>query len=152
MVGSLVDSGIELKASAVLLTTWGDWLAAHPNTMVLDPNNGFYPADLYAPEWDTQSIYYPLRQQPETSFLVWGKSGRLPEKSEVLGLIVGGEAWANPAEVLRQQTVLNDTLGGSCLVVITPGDRTGSRAFQRNGQECHHQPRWYRSCRGVCCR
>ena len=101
VVGSLVDSGIKLKASSVLLTTWGDWLAAHPNTMVLDPNNGFYPADLYAPEWDTQSIYYPLRQQPETSFLVWGKSGRLPEKSEVLGLIVGGEAWANPAEVLR---------------------------------------------------
>ena len=101
MVGSLVDSGIKLKASSVLLTTWGDWLAAHPNTMVLDPNNGFYPADLYAPEWDTQSIYYPLRQQPEISFLVWGKSGRLPEKSEVLGLIVGGEAWANPAEVLR---------------------------------------------------
>ena len=101
MVGSLVDSGIKLKASSVLLTTWGDLLAAHPNTTVLDPNNGFYPADLYAPEWDTQSIYYPLRQQPETSFLVWGKSGRLPEKSEVLGLIVGGEAWANPAEVLR---------------------------------------------------
>ena len=50
MVGSLVDSGIKLKASSVLLTTWGDWLAAHLNTMVLDPNNGFYPADLYAPE------------------------------------------------------------------------------------------------------
>jgi hypothetical protein len=95
---------------------------------------GFYPVDLYAPEWDTQSIYYPLRQQPETSFPVWDKSGRLPEKSEVLGLIVGGEARAYTAEVLRQQTVLNDTLGGSCLVVITPGDRTGSRAFQRNGQ------------------
>ena len=101
MVGSLVDSAITLKVSPVLLTTWGDWLAAHPNTTVLDPNNGFYPADPYAPEWDTQSIYYPLRQQPETSFPVWGKSGRLPEKSEVLGLIVGGEAWANPAEVLR---------------------------------------------------
>ena len=88
-----------------------------------------------APEWDTQSIYYPPRQQPETSFPVWDKSGRLPEKSEVLGLIVGGEARAYPAEVLRQQPVLNDTLGGSGLVGITPGDRTGSRGFQRNGQD-----------------
>ena len=56
-----MDSGIKLKVSPVLLTTWGDWLAAHPNATVLDPNNGFYPVDLYAPEWDTQSIYYPLR-------------------------------------------------------------------------------------------
>ena len=153
MVGSLVDSWIKLKVFPVLLTTWGDWLATHPDTTVLDPNNGFYPVDLYVPEWDTQSIYYPLWQQPETSLPVWDKSGWLPEKSEVLGLIVGGEARAYPAEVLRQQPVLNDTFGGSGLVGITPGDRTGSRAFQRNGQEfATIKPRWCRSCRGVCCR
>ena len=134
VVGSLVDSGIKLEVLPVLLTTWGDWLATHPDTTVLDRDTGYYPADLYAPEWDSQSIYYSLRQQPETSFPVWNKSGRLPEKSEVLGLIVGGEVRAYPAEVLQRQPVLNDTLGGNGLVVITPGDSAGSRAFQRDGQ------------------
>ena len=33
MVGSLVDSGIKLKVSPVLLTTWGDWLAAETLTL-----------------------------------------------------------------------------------------------------------------------
>ena len=135
VVGSLVDSGIKLEVLPVLLTTWGDWLATHPDTTVLDPDTGYYPADIYSPEWDSRSIYYSLRQQPETSFPVWNKSGRLPEKSEVLGLIVGGEARAYPAEVLQQQPVLNDTLGGSGLVVITPGDNAGSRAFQTDGRE-----------------
>lgn len=133
VVGSLVDSGIKLEVLPVLLTTWGDWLATHPDTTVLDPETGYYPADLYSPEWDPQSIYHSLRQQPETSFPVWDKSGRLPEKSEVLGLIAGGEARAYPMEVLRQQPVLNDTLGGHSLVVITPGDSAGSRAYQREG-------------------
>ena len=34
---------------------------------------------------------------------------------------------------MRQQPVLNDTIGGSGLVVITPGDSAGSRAYQREG-------------------
>jgi hypothetical protein len=50
-------------------------------------------------------------------------------------LIVGGEARAYTAETLQQQPVLNDTLGGRGLVVITPGDSAGSRAFQRDGRE-----------------
>ena len=70
VVGSLVDSGIKLEVLPVLLTTWGDWLATHPDTTVLDPETGYYPADLYSPEWDPQSIYHSLRQQPETSFPV----------------------------------------------------------------------------------
>lgn len=50
VVGSLVDSGIKLEVLPVLLTTWGDWLATHPDTTVLDPETGYYPGDLYSPE------------------------------------------------------------------------------------------------------
>ena len=81
VVGELVGSGIKLKVLPVLLTTWGDWLRTHPDTTVLDAETGYYPAGLYVPEWDPQSIYYSLRQQPETSFPVWQKDNRLPEKS-----------------------------------------------------------------------
>ena len=134
VVGPLVGSGIKLELLPVLLTTWGDWLAMHPDTTVLDIDTGFYPVGLYVPEWDPQSIYHGLRQQPEASFPVWRKDDRLLEKSEVLGLIVNGEARAYPAEALRDQPVLNDSLGGRGLVVITPGDGAGARAFQRNSQ------------------
>ena len=35
VVGALVGSGIELELLPIVLTTWGDWLAAHPDTTVL---------------------------------------------------------------------------------------------------------------------
>ena len=135
VVGALVDSGIKLDVLPILLTTWGDWLAAHPDTTVLDIDTGLYRAELYVPEWEPKSIYYGLRQQSVTSFPVWQKSDRLPEKSDVLGLIVNGEVRAYPMETLRRQPVLNDSLGGRDLVVITPGNGAGARAFQRDGQE-----------------
>ncbi len=135
VVGALADSGIKLEVLPIALTTWGDWLAAHPDTTVLDIDTGLYRPDTYAPEWDPKSIYYGLRQQPVTSFPVWQKSDRLPEKSDVLGLIVNGEARAYPRETLLRQPVLNDSLGGRDLVVITPGNGTGARAFQRDGQK-----------------
>ena len=102
---------------------------------MLDIDTGLYPPALYEPEWEPQSIYYGVRQQPVTSFPVWQKSDRLPEKPEVLGLIVNGDARAYPTEILQRQPVLNDSLGGRDLVVITPGDGAGSRVFQRDGQE-----------------
>ena len=135
VVGALVGSGIKLEVQPVILTTWGDWLTTHPDTTVLDVDTGFYPAELYLPEWDPQSIYYRVRRQAASSFPVWQKSDRLPEKSHVLGLIVEGEARAYPTESLRDEPVLNDMLGGRGLVVITPGMGAGARAFRRNGQE-----------------
>ena len=135
VVGALADSGIKLEVLPILLTTWGDWLAAHPDTTVLDNDTGLYPAEAYLPEWNPESIYYGVRRQPVTSFPVWQKSDRLPEKSDVLGLTVNGEARAYPMETLQRQPVLNDSLGGRDLVVITPGDGAGARVFQRDGQE-----------------
>ena len=135
VVGALVDSGIKLDVLPILLTTWGDWLAAHPDTTVLDIDTGLYRAELYVPEWEPKAIYYGLRQQSVTSFPVWQKSDRLPEKSDVLGLIVNSKARAYPMEALQRQPVLNDSLGGRDLVVITPGNGAGARAFQRDGQE-----------------
>lgn len=135
VLGKLAHAGIKLKVLPVVLTTWGDWLASHPDTTVLDIDTGLYRPALYVPESDPQSIYYGVRQQPVASFPVWQKSDRLPEKSEVLGLNINGEARAYPRESLARQSVLNDSLGGQDLVVITPGDGTGARAYQRSGQE-----------------
>lgn len=134
-MGELADSGIKLEVLPVLLTTWGEWLAAHPDTTVLDVDTGLYPPELYLPESDPDSIYYEVRNQDVTSFPVWRKSGRLPEKSEVLGLTSNGEARAYPVAALERQPVLNDSLGGRDLVVITPTNTAGARAYQRDGRD-----------------
>ena len=81
VVGTLVDSGIKLEVQPVLLTTWGDWLTAHPDTTVLDIETGLYPQELYVPEWDPESIYYGLRIQPET-IRITGRSGEITLSAE----------------------------------------------------------------------
>ena len=48
-VGALAGSGIKLEVLPVVLTTWGDWLTAHPDTTVVDINTGF-PPERYRPE------------------------------------------------------------------------------------------------------
>ena len=135
VVGRLAGSGIKLEILPVVLTTWGDWRAAHPETTVLSPKTGLCSAETYTPEWDPQSIYFQYRQQLGTMFPVWDKSDLLPEKQEVLGLIVDGEAQAYPLDALQSQPVVNDSVGGDNLVIITLGEVGAARAYQRGNHE-----------------
>ena len=128
--GPLAGAGIRLELLPVVTTTWGEWLAAHPDTTVLAQETGLYPGRFYQPEWDDRSIYFNYRENPTTMFPVWRSSDDLPAKGQVIGLRVKGEAKAYPLEVLRADTVVNDELGGTPLVMVTVG-RIGSRAYER---------------------
>ena len=116
------------------LTTWFDWVAAHPDTLVLDNQTGVYPADFYRAESRSESAYFQYRQEPGTMFPVLQKSEELPTKSRVLGLSINGRSRAYSQAALELEPVLNDSLGGDGLVVVTPDGGTGSRAFRREGR------------------
>ena len=131
VVGSLANSGIKLEVLPVLLTTWEEWLEDHPDTTVLDVDTGLYPPEVYFPEYDQRSSYYRYREFPGTAFPVWRRSSLLGEKAQVLGLIAEGNAKAYPLELLKQQPVVNDSVGDLALVVVTGGDAGGARAYQR---------------------
>lgn len=131
VVGPLADSGIELEVLPVLLTTWREWQASHPDTTVLNINTGIYPALAYGQEEEPGSAYFEYRQSPETLFPVWQRSDLLPTKAQVLGLNVNGQTRAYPLPPLRQEPVINDSLGGKNLVVVTVGKAGGARAYER---------------------
>ena len=131
VVGQLADTGIKLEVLPVSVTTWGEWHAAHPDTTVLDIVTGVYTPQLYSPEDDPRSVYADYREDAGTMFPVWHQSDRLPTKAEVLGLKVNGRTKAYPLEVLRTDQVINDTLGGENLVVVTKKDAGAARAYQR---------------------
>ncbi len=132
-VGELVGSGIKLELLPVAVTTWKEWLAAHPDTTALDIETGLYPALAYQSEWDARSIYFSYRENPNTMFPVWRKSDALTTKGQVLGLNVNGQARAYPLQLLEERPVINDSLGGEALVIVTTG-LLGSRAYQRGEQ------------------
>ena len=134
VVGPLADSGLTLELLPNTVTTWAEWVAAHSDTTVLNPETGIYPAAAYRPESNPASTYYEYRNQQDTMFPVPQRSGLLDTKAQVFGLELNGEEKAYPLEVLRQQTLIHDTLGGLNLVVITPVDGGGTRAYQREGR------------------
>ena len=135
VIGRLAESGLKLKILPSTVTTWGQWLAEHPDTTVLNIITGVYPQSYYPPESDVQSFYYDYRAQPDTMFPVWQQSGALPTKSQVLGLELGGEAKAYPLEALRSQPVVNDVVGGQSLVILTTEGEVGSRAYRRDDRQ-----------------
>lgn len=128
--GPLVGTGARLELLPVVTTTWGEWLAAHPDTTVLAQDTGLYPGRFYQSEWDARSIYFNYRESPLTMFPVWRSSDELTTKGQVIGLRLNGEAKAYPLEALRTDPVVNDELGGQPLVVVTVG-WIGSRAYER---------------------
>ena len=131
VVGPLADSGIRLEILPVVVTTWEEWLAAHPDTTVLDVNTGVYSARTYLPETNPNSFYYSYRESPGTMFPVRPPRDVLPTKAQVLGLNINAQAKAYPLELLRQEPVINDSLGDENLVVITVAEAGAARAYQR---------------------
>lgn len=135
VVGERVGSGIELEILPITLTTWGEWLALHPQTTVLDDDTGVYPASSYLPEDDPRSIYFDYRVNTTTIFPPGAKSDALPEKNFVLGINAGGAAKAYELTELRDDRVVNDTVGGVGVVVVATDNAEGARAYERGGRE-----------------
>ena len=134
-VGPLADSGIVLELLPVLVTTWGEWLEVHPDTTVLDDDTGVYPAAHYLPEENPESVYADYRAAPNTMFPVAQRSDLLTTKGQVLGLSVKGQARAFPLETLRDNPVINDSLGGTNLVIVTNAESGAARPYERGS---HH--------------
>lgn len=131
MVGELVGSGIKLEILPSTLTTWSNWLAAHPDTTVLDVETGVYPIQAYLPEKAPGSSYSTYRGSAITMFPVPERSDALPTKSRVYGLTFNGQARTYPQETLNQTPVINDSLGGGNLLLVTP-QGGGTRSYQRD--------------------
>ncbi len=131
VVGPLADSGIVLERLPVVLTTWGEWRTAHPDTTVPIVDPGFYCLESYLREEDPCSAYADYRASPNTMFAVWKRSDLLGTKAEVLGLTVDDEHRAYPLELLRGQPVVNDSLGGQDFVVVTDSEAGASRVYER---------------------
>ena len=131
VVGELAYSGIKLELLPVVLTTWQEWLAAHPDTTVFDIDTGVYPSSTYRVEQDSGSIYYSYRQDTETMFPVWQQNDQLATRDQVLGLNLNGQPRAYLLDLLKREPVINDSLGGINLVVATVAGASAARAYER---------------------
>jgi len=133
ILGKLVDSGIKLEYFPVALTTWGEWLAEHPDTKVQARETGYYPARSYEREDNPRSIYFAYREDPETMFPIWNRDESLLPKQLVLGVVAKGGYKAYSIDALRQDRIVNDSVGGVDLVVVGSSLSADALAFRSEG-------------------
>ena len=133
IVGRMVGSGIKLDYFPVALTTWGEWLAEHPDTKVQSPETGYYPPRSYTREDDSRSIYFAYREDPETMFPIWNRDEQLAPKQLVLGVVAGDGYKAYSIDALRQARIVNDTVSGIDLVVVSSSLSADALAFRSDG-------------------
>ena len=141
VTGSLVGSEVRLNIRPVTLTTWGDWLASHPDTLALDIKTGYQRN--YSSEGDPGAAYTEYYGSPDLWFPVGEYDDRLQVKDVVYGIEIEGEAKAYPVEVVGSEGLVNDEVGGTELVLVgNPGtktvvayERTGARFVNLLGEE-----------------
>ncbi len=127
VVGTLAHSGIKLKMLPLVVTTWRQWRADHPDTKVLSLNTG------YRREYYPGAAYGAYFASPDTMFPVWQRSRLLPAKSFVFALNVNESPKAYPLAVLEKERVTNDTLGGMDVVLVSDATGRTVRAYRRDG-------------------
>ena len=115
--------GTRLEFVQSWFTTWDEWKERHPDTVALD-KGGSYRTDSY-------EGYYAGNDTGIISETV--SDNRLPAKEFVIGVAdEEGNAIAYPFTELRQQPVVNDTLGNEAVLVVFITDAATGLAYERD--------------------
>lgn len=114
-------AGRQLEAVAYEQTTLRSWVAAHPETTVLQPDPAF--AAEYA-----ELAGYDRRRPPSPD----GSDPRWSRRSWVIGVVVGEATKAYPWDDLVSRQVVSDTVGGAPILITVEADGASFHAFRRD--------------------
>lgn len=130
VAGKLLGSGIELKIRPVIITSWEEWKAEHPDTKVLDIKTGF------RRNYGSGIVYKDYFASDQLMFPAIGDvQRRLTKKDEVFGLRLesGTKAW--PLDAFAGGKVINNRVGNVNVVLIGDAKTRTVRAYERGDIE-----------------
>jgi hypothetical protein len=105
-----------------LQVTLREWLALHPNSLVMQGDPAF--ADEYAKD-------YAFERGTSRKSLTGTDTASWKEKSWVVGVSHGGRSKAYDWNRLRRERVVNDEVGGLPIVLVLASDSASFYAFRR---------------------
>lgn len=121
--------GERFQAVVASHTSWKDWRARHPETLVLSRDTGFsrnYSRDPYSGYELSRDLYFPVKHQDR----------RHHPKASILGLVVNGKAKAYPFSELDQAGGrVVDQLGGKKVTVVFDEEAVSARVYSEEGKE-----------------
>ncbi len=122
VLGELAAGDIQLNLLPVVLTTWADWQAQHPETVVVDIETGFnriyQPGAAYGDYFANDERLF----QDGLMFPVWQQSDQLYNKDHVYALRLDGAPKAYAITDLLAARVVNDVVGETAVTLIAAGD------------------------------
>ncbi len=130
LVGAADTEGnpLQLSLLPVVLTSWEDWLAQHPETDVIDINTGYYRP------YEPGMAYGEYFSESGTLFPVWLESNELSLKNFVYGLRIGGDRKAYRLTAIARERVVNDAVGDQQVVLVAArGEVQTEGANERSG-------------------
>ncbi len=132
--GPLGVEGVILDQVTVVTSTWGEWLASHPDTQVIARDGGLGRSYDRNPLGD--------RDADGPIFPVGPVDPRLPVHERVVGVIAAdGTAVAFPVETTRQALLAGDRVAFKDLSVELDGD--GLRIVGPDGEIPAHESFWF---------
>lgn len=127
VVGSLVNSGIELEVLPLVTTTWSEWVKKYPHTKVLSEETGFHrdytPGTAYGAYFFSEELMFPASENDDS----------LKQKEKVFGLRISGANKAWPLKLFETPTVINDQVGIIPIVLIGDAKSETVRAYRSEG-------------------
>jgi hypothetical protein len=127
--GDLVGSGIELVQRPVAITSWEEWVADNPETLVLSLNTG------HRRDFGPGVVYQDYFGSPDLMFPVLVDEQKHAQKDYVFGIRVFGVAKAWPLSAFEGGQMVNDTIGDLPLVLIGDQATRTVRAYERGDLE-----------------
>ena len=121
--------GRELRQVPMSHTTWRDWRARHPDTMVLSTETGHnrdYSRSPYGGYAESEDVFFPVKN----------KSARYHPKELVIGVNMNGKARAYPfSELSRSDAMVTDELDGTKLYIDFDATNRTGRVLDESGDE-----------------
>lgn len=134
VLGELVGTGVKLDILPVVLTTWGDWLADHPDTQVLSADTG------YNRPYSTGAAYGDYFASPGVMFPVFQRSDLLETKDQIYALNIDGQPKAYPIKVLTAERVVNDTHADRPIVLVAAAEAVELDGISRRTGPVSYSP------------
>jgi len=121
--------GRKLQMLPLVHTSWAEWRAEHPDTLLLSRDSGYskdYDRDPYAGYADSSGVWFPVSH----------KDPRYHPKERVLGVELDGKFKAYPyAELSRSKGEVKDRFAGRELTLRYNPDGPSLRAYDAAGNE-----------------
>lgn len=132
--GPLFEADVTLRQGAVVVSRWGDWKAAHPDTTIVAQDGGIgrsYSLDPLGGR-DDQGPIFPIGD----------RDLRLPVQEQVVGVVkTDGTPVAFPAAAARDELEASGTVELSGISLALDG--SGLVAFEDDEPIASHQAFWF---------